>query len=269
MESNNSAGCLAVEGGKLHYAWSGSGDHVLLLLHGNTASSRMFAPVLPLYKKYFRVLVMDFLGHGKSERLGEFPVDLWFSQAMQAAALLDALNLRGVNVIGTSGGALVALNLALERPELVRKALADSFEGEKALDAVVSMIEAERAQAKSDPAAVRFWRECHGEDWESVVDNDTRAIVRHHASIQSFFHKGLSSLAMPVLLTASLEDEFADIAHFPETYAKMLDKIPLGAMHLFPTGGHPALLSNAEAFAALADTFFLAGADCRNDGEAS
>jgi pimeloyl-ACP methyl ester carboxylesterase len=62
---------------------------------------------------------------------------------------------------------------------------------------------------------------------------------------------------MPVLLTASLEDEFAGIARFPETYAKMLDKIPRGAMHLFPAGGHPALLSNAASFAALAERFFL------------
>ncbi len=247
--------CLP-EGKKLHYAFSGFGKCPLLLLHGNTASSRMFQSVLPLYEKHFRVLAMDFLGHGKSERLEEFPPDLWHSQAMQAAQLLDFLGLRRVNVIGTSGGALVALNLALERPELVRKVIADSFEGEKALDAVASAIEAERAQAKSDASAVNFWRDCHGDDWESVVDNDTRAIVRHHAVIKNFFHRELSSLDMPVMLTASLEDEFAEIVSFPETYTAMLEKIPTGRTHLFPTGGHPALLSNAEAFAGLAEEFF-------------
>jgi len=246
-----------VEGKKLHHASSGSGENVLLLLHGNTASSHMFQPVLSLYEKRFCVLVMDFLGHGQSERLKEFPVDLWFSQAMQAAALLDALGLRRINVLGTSGGALAALNLALERPDLVGKVMADSFEGERALDAVAGLIEAERAQAKTDATMVRFWRECHGEDWEAVVDNDTRAMVRHHAAIGNFFHRDLSSLAMPVLLTASLEDEFAEIARFPETYAGMLDNIPRGAMHLFPAGKHPALLSNAASFAALAEKFFL------------
>ncbi|MDR2893056.1 MAG: alpha/beta fold hydrolase [Deltaproteobacteria bacterium] len=257
MESKISAGQhVAIEGGKLHYAWSGNGETVLLLLHGNTVSSQMFAPILPLYQNVFRVLCMDFLGHGKSDRLGEFPVDLWHHQAMQAAQLLDTLGLQGVNVIGTSGGALVALNLALERPELVRSVIADSFEGETALDAVALAIEAERAQSKSDPATVRFWRECHGDDWESVVDNDTRAIIRHHAAVQAFFNKDLSELAMPVLLTASLQDEFAELAQFSATYAGMLAKIPMGAMHLFPTGGHPALLSNGTAFAALAESFF-------------
>jgi pimeloyl-ACP methyl ester carboxylesterase len=257
MESAISAGqYIAVEDRKLHYAWSGSGENTLLLLHGNTASSHMFSPILPLYQRNFRLLTVDFLGHGKSDRLDEFPVNLWHHQAMQAAALLDALNVRKVNVIGTSGGALVALNLALERPELVRSVIADSFEGEKALDAVALAIEAEREQSKSDPAAVRFWQECHGDDWESVVDNDTRAIVRHHAEIQSFFHNDISTLAMPVLLTASLQDEFAEIAQFSETYAGMLAKIPKGSMHLFPTGGHPAILSNTASFAALAESFF-------------
>ena len=248
---------VTVEGKKLHYVISGSGEHALLLLHGNTASSRMFQPVLPLYEKHFSVLTMDFLGHGNSDRLEEFSPDLWHSQAMQAARLLDALNLRAANVIGTSGGALVALNLALEHPDLVRKVIADSFEGEIALDAVASTIAAERARAKSDASAVRFWRDCHGEDWEVVVDNDTQAIVRHHTTIKSFFHRELSSMNMPVLLTASHGDEFAAIVRFPETYADMLRKIPLGETHFFPAGGHPALLSNPAAFAELAEGFFL------------
>ena len=245
------------EGKNIYCASTGSGDSPLLLLHGNTASSFMFQPILPLYEKHFRVLVMDFLGHGNSDRLKEFPSDLWFSQAMQAAAVLDTLDLRNVNVLGTSGGALAALNLALERPDLVGKVIVDSFEGENALDAVAAIIAAERTQVKSDPESVRFWQTCHGDDWESIVDNDTQAMLRHHATITSFFHRDISTLAMPVLLTASLEDEFAEIARFSETYTAMLNKIPKGAMHLFPTGGHPALLSNAVPFAALVEKFFL------------
>jgi len=177
---------ITIEGKSLHYSRTGSAKAVLLLLHGNSASSRMFQPVLPLYEKHFSVLTADFLGHGRSERLREFPADLWFSQAMQAAALLQELELEQVNVLGTSGGALVALNLALELPKLVRGVIADSFEGENALDAVALSIEAERSQAKSESAMVDFWKECHGEDWEAVVDNDTKAILQHHAAIKAF-----------------------------------------------------------------------------------
>lgn len=95
-----------------------------------------------------------------------------------------------------------------------------------------------------------------GDDWEQVVDNDTRAVLRHHASINAFFHREAASLAVPALLTASLADEFAPLARFPETYAAMPADIPHGAMHLFPAGKHPALLSNAEEFATAAERFF-------------
>ena len=245
-----------LDGRRLYYEFSGSGSRTLLLLHGNTASSRMFLPVRSLYERRFRLLLMDFVGHGSSDRLPGFPADLWFNQSMQAAALLDRLCLHEVDLLGTSGGALAALNLALERPDLVRRLIADSFEGERSLDAVAATIADERQRAKSAPGAITFWRDCHGGDWENVVDNDTRAILAHHETIGRFFHKDLKTLAMPVLLTASLEDEFAGIARFPETYARLSSLMRQGGVYLFPTGGHPAMLSNPELFFELAADFF-------------
>ena len=44
----------------------------VLFLHGNTASSRMFELLLPLYEDQFHIILIDFLGHGKSDRLEEF-----------------------------------------------------------------------------------------------------------------------------------------------------------------------------------------------------
>ena len=60
----------------IYYTETGSGKPVLFL-HGNTASSRMFELLLPLYEDKFHVILIDFLGHGKSERVEEFPADLW------------------------------------------------------------------------------------------------------------------------------------------------------------------------------------------------
>lgn len=47
----------------------------LLFLHGNTTSSKMFFDIAEKYKKSFKVVLIDFLGHRKSDRLEEFPVD--------------------------------------------------------------------------------------------------------------------------------------------------------------------------------------------------
>ena len=65
---------------KIYYTEAGSGIPVLFL-HGNTASSRMFELLMPLYEDRFHVILIDFLGHGKSDRLEEFPAELWIEEA--------------------------------------------------------------------------------------------------------------------------------------------------------------------------------------------
>ena len=100
-----------------------------VFLHGDTASSKMFEILLPLYADNFKVIQIDFLGNGKSDRVEEFPVDLWQEEARQTIALLEHLQYGKVNLVGTSGGAWVAINAALERPDLVERVVADSFDG--------------------------------------------------------------------------------------------------------------------------------------------
>ena len=118
------------ENKRLYYNEFGTGKP-LLFLHGNTASSNMYAQIVNKYKQDFKVILLDFLGHGKSDKLNEFPIDLWFYEAQQVIAFLKHKQYTDVNIIGSSGGAIVAINVALEVPELVSKVIADSFEGEK------------------------------------------------------------------------------------------------------------------------------------------
>lgn len=50
-------------GRSMFYQEAGEGP-VLIFLHGNTASSRLFEPLLPLYTPHFRCVLLDFLGNG-------------------------------------------------------------------------------------------------------------------------------------------------------------------------------------------------------------
>lgn len=248
-------------GNTIWYEALGSG-FPLLLLHGNTASSHMFGGVAQQFAKRRKVILMDFLGHGRSDRLERFPADLWFDEAMQVIALLRWLQLARADIIGSSGGALVAINAALEAPELVGKIIADSFEGERALPAFTEQMALDRERSKLDAGAVRFYKAMQGEDWESVVDNDTGAVIRHSREIGAFFHRPLRELKAEILLTGSLEDEFTSVLgqdFFEKTYGELLMKIGHGSMHLFARGGHPALLSNQAEFVPLAERFLSAG----------
>lgn len=122
----------------------------LIMLHGNTASSSMFEMLLTLYQGHFQVILMDFLGNGRSERIPVFPADLWILQADQVVALIEHLKLKKVNILGTSGGAWTAINTGLQRPDLVEKIIADSFDGRKLDDNFIVKLLAERKYAKND-----------------------------------------------------------------------------------------------------------------------
>ena len=113
---------------KIFYKEVGVGKP-LVMLHGDTASSVMFEFLLPLYQENFRVILIDFLGNGQSDRISRFPENLWITQAEQVIALIEHLEIEKVNLLGTSGGAWVAINTALKRPDLIDKVIADSFDG--------------------------------------------------------------------------------------------------------------------------------------------
>lgn len=228
---------------RIYYKETGNGKPVLLL-HGNTASSRMFEPLLTLYKNKFRVILMDFLGHGKSERLEKFPADLWLEESRQVVALLEYLNLRKVNLVGTSGGAWVAVNAALERPDLVEKVVADSFDGRTLGDDFEENLLQERENAKKDEMGVGFYQWCQGEDWESVVDMDTEALIQCARERLPLFTKPLCELQVPLLLLGGAGDEMLR-TDFQDEYHAIAAETGASVI-VFSTGKHPAILSNAE-----------------------
>src|SRR5271155_192745 len=93
----------------------------LILLHGLLLSQEMHRPLAEeLAARGNRVITMDLLGHGASER----PRDMWRysmeSSAEQVVALMDHLKIEQAVVMGTSLGANVALEIAAHHPQRLR-----------------------------------------------------------------------------------------------------------------------------------------------------
>ena len=93
----------------------------LILLHGLLLSREMHRPLAEaLAARGNRVIALDLLGHGESDR----PRDMWhYSMAVYArevVALMDHLGLEQAAVMGTSLGANVALEVASASPERLR-----------------------------------------------------------------------------------------------------------------------------------------------------
>ncbi len=96
-------------------------DRPLILLHGLLLSREMHRPLAEdLAVRGNRVITVDLLGHGESDR----PRDMWrYSMAKfgeQVVALMDHLGLDRAAVMGTSLGANAALEVAAHWPERLR-----------------------------------------------------------------------------------------------------------------------------------------------------
>ena len=96
-------------------------DRPLILLHGLLLSQEMHRPLAEdLAVRGNRVITMDMLGHGSSDR----PRDMWrYSMATlgeQVVALMDHLGIEQAAVMGTSLGANAALEVAAHSPERLR-----------------------------------------------------------------------------------------------------------------------------------------------------
>jgi pimeloyl-ACP methyl ester carboxylesterase len=91
---------------------------VIVLLHGLAGSMHWWDRAVPLLARGHRVLRLDLLGHGGSDkpRTGYRPD----KQAGLIGQVLDRLHVRNALVVGHSLGGMVATPLAEQRPELVR-----------------------------------------------------------------------------------------------------------------------------------------------------
>jgi pimeloyl-ACP methyl ester carboxylesterase len=108
---------IAVQGITLHYEEAGAGEP-LLFIHGLGSSGRDWEMQIPFFAQNYRVVVFDLRGHGKSDK----PRGLYtMSQfAADAAGLMQALGIAPAHVVGISLGGMIALQLAVDRPDMVK-----------------------------------------------------------------------------------------------------------------------------------------------------
>jgi len=115
------AGELDYGGHRLSYDSYGEGERVLVLVHGLLMNRRMYEPLAPyLAKRGNRVVCVDLLGHGRSDRPEDLRLYTMPRFADQIAALLDHLEVPTAVVGGTSLGANVGLEFGVRHPERCR-----------------------------------------------------------------------------------------------------------------------------------------------------
>ena len=102
---------------ELYYEVNGQGQPVVFI-HGLGSSAYDWELQVPAFSKNYQVVTFDLRGHGKSDKpWGPYSISLF---AADTAELIKGLGLSPAHVVGISLGGMIALQLAVSAPDLVK-----------------------------------------------------------------------------------------------------------------------------------------------------
>lgn len=108
---------IHLSGLKLYYEMTGIGPP-LLLLHGLGSSTRDWEKQVEPFAQKYQVILFDLRGHGRSDKPpGPYSIKIF---AEDVLALIRKLEVIPLHVVGISMGGMVAFELAVSYPELLR-----------------------------------------------------------------------------------------------------------------------------------------------------
>lgn len=118
IEQTSHGAYLDAGGVHTYYEIEGDGDP-LVLLHGGFTTIESWGAQTPALAERYRVHLPERRGHGRTP---DVPGPTGFGiMARDTIAFMEALGITAAHVVGWSDGAVVGLELALARPDLVRK----------------------------------------------------------------------------------------------------------------------------------------------------
>ena len=119
-------GYAPVNGLEMYYEIHGEGGVPLLLLHGGLFNIDLqFGELIPGLSESRQVIAADFQAHGRTNDIDDRPLST-SGLTSDVVGLLAHLGVAQVDVFGYSVGGAVALALAIQHPERVRKAVISS-----------------------------------------------------------------------------------------------------------------------------------------------
>jgi abhydrolase domain-containing protein 6 len=249
---------VTVDSHQIHYLEAksiGGSGRTLVLVHGLGARATDWAPLIPRFTAAgYHVYALDLLGYGDSDK----PADGDFSIRGEEKTVLDfmhALNIPQADVAGWSMGGWVAMRMALDHPETVRRLVLYDSAGlyfdfnfpmtlfspsnRAELDALTLRLEPDRPRLHVPAFAVHgLLRKFKQNKW--IIDRSLSSMLAG-PDILDF---RVSNLKMPVLIMWGTEDKL-----IPFTLAEhMHDVIPQSVLVGVPACGHLAPAECATQF---------------------
>lgn len=215
----------------------------LVLIHGVGLRAEAWEPQATALSQDYRVIAIDMPGHGGSAPLAEgarLP-----DYVAWAARAIEALDCGPVNIAGHSMGALIAVGLAVSRPDLIRRLAALNGVHRRSAGARAAVMA--RADEIADGAFSvegpldRWFAGDNGPmraqvgDWLRSVDiRGYAAAYRAFATGDGDYADRLSEIRCPALMLTGADDSNSS----PAMSETMAAAIPLGQAVIIPGHRH-------------------------------
>lgn len=207
------------------YEWDNNGEAVVLLHGGLSQTTHWDSYILPAIENDFHPFAYDRTAHGFT---GDREGSLHFGyQVEEAIAYLETIVAEPAHLIGFSDGAIIALLVAIQRPELVRSIISIGgnyhFSGTLPLPAFDGMISAEDQEEYNQTSP----------DAPHTLLEKTQRMIEIWKSEPNIDKSELAKIQCPVLVLAG-DDDVIDHHHTVELF----EALPLGQLAIVPGASH-------------------------------
>lgn len=252
-------GYVRANGLDVYYEEYGGGEP-LVLLHGGTATSKMWSQHVPAFAERFRVIAPDTRGHGNTDNpTGEFG---WRLLADDAAGFIRALELHRPIVCGFSDGGQTALELGMRHPDLAG-ALVVAGAYFRFTDATRAWLAAFGIEGpgrvnleyveQTMSQYVEVWQAWHaprGADyWKTLLPG----ISTMWATPLGYAEADFGKVGAPTLILLGDRDELIPLEEAVDMYRRIQD----AELAIAPNSDHTFLLSKPEVFTSIVLEFCL------------
>lgn len=224
----------------------------LILLHGALGSKDQFQPLEEKLSNNFNTYSLNFEGHGGRGSEREFSMQYFMENVLE---LMEKENLDSASFFGYSMGGYVALKLALEQPDRVRKimTLGTKFAWtEEAAHEEVARLNPLKIEEKVPKFARQLEKRHAPLDWHQVLSKTSEMMLDLGKS-EAILMEDFKKLECPVLIGLGSEDTMVSREESEEVAAT----IPKGQYHWFEGFKHPLEQVDVARLARKMEEYFL------------
>lgn len=264
MAMENRGNYADVNGLKMYYEVYGDGKPLLLLPGALSGINTAFGKLIPLLAKKRQVIAVEFQGYGHTTDIPERPLS-YEQLTADVIELLRVLNISQTDIFGYSTGAGVALQLAIHRPDLIRKLIlaSASYKSSGRHPELKTLFSPEvmMAALKGSPYETEYLTTARRpEDWSGHIDK----VRTFEEKVQDWSADEIRSIKAPALIIAG-DADIIQPEHVLEMY-KLFGggslgelSMPASQLAILPGTMHTALTQKTDLLMAMIPGFLDPG----------